>query len=76
MLLIATAQSKVSADVRENGREIRNLMCEASNASARIIHFAEGALSGYVKSQIKAWSLVDWNVLDEELQSISVFENL
>lgn len=70
MLLIATAQSKVSVDVRENGKEIRSLMCEANNASAQIIHFAEGALSGYVKSQIKSWSFVDWNILEEELQLI------
>lgn len=70
MLLIATAQSKVSVDVRENGKEIRRLMREASGASAKIIHFAEAALSGYVKSQIKSWSFVDWNLLEEELESI------
>lgn len=61
----------VVADVRENGKEIRKLMREASSASAQIIHFAEGALSGYVKSQIKSWSDVNWELLEEELQSIS-----
>ncbi len=52
-ITIATAQSYISADVRENGQEIRRLMQQARGEGAAIIHFPEGALSGYTKSQIK-----------------------
>lgn len=65
---IATAQSHISADVRENGREIRRLMREARSEGAAIVHFPEGAMSGYTKSQIKDWERVDWAALVEELR--------
>lgn len=65
---IATAQSTISTDVRTNGKLIRQLMQEACKASARLIHFPEGALSGYTKSQIKHWENVDWPVVQEELE--------
>jgi len=48
LTLIATAQSTISVDVNANGEEIRRLMREASGAAAQLIHFPEGALSGYV----------------------------
>jgi predicted amidohydrolase len=60
---IATAQSYISTDVRENGREIRNLMQQAREGGASLIHFPEAALSGYTKSQIKSWDQVDWDTL-------------
>jgi predicted amidohydrolase len=62
-LTLATAQSHISADVMENGKEIRRLMLAAHNQGATIIHFPEGALSGYTKSQIKNWEDVDWDAL-------------
>src|SRR4051812_29162164 len=62
-LTIATAQSHISVDVRENGQEIRGLMRQAREGGAAIIHFPEGALSGYTKSQIKNWDDVDWDAL-------------
>jgi predicted amidohydrolase len=66
---IATAQSRVSASVKENGNEIRQLMKAAKEQNAALIHFTEGALSGYAKSQIKSWAEVDWNeLLQEQLQ--------
>jgi predicted amidohydrolase len=63
---IATAQSHISADVRENGEEIRRLMQQARAGGAALIHFPEGALSGYTKSQIKNWDRVDWDALLQE----------
>jgi len=45
-------------------------MCEAKASSARIIHFPEGALSGYIKAQIKSWGEVDWNLLHNEIEAI------
>lgn len=68
---IAAAQSSITPDVRENGRHIRNLMLSAKAAGCRLIHFPEGALSGYAKSQIKDWATVDWKTLREELDAIA-----
>lgn len=47
-------------------------MREAAASSARVIHFAEGALSGYVKAQIKSWDEVDWNLLQTEIEAIKL----
>ena len=66
-LRIATAQSLITADVTANGQHIRSLMAEAKSAGARLVHFPEGALSGYVKAQITDWNAVDWSSLRREL---------
>jgi predicted amidohydrolase len=68
-ITIAAIQNHISADVRANGRNIRCLMEQAMDAGARLAHFAEGALSGYVKSEIKDWAGVDWSVLREEIEA-------
>jgi len=62
-ITIATAQSRISADVRENGKEIRSLMRQARERGATLAHFPEAALSGYTKSQIRDWDRVDWDAL-------------
>ena len=67
-LKLATAQIEVSSDVRRNGAVIRRALARAARDGARLAHFPEGALSGYVKSQIKDWGAVDWNALREELE--------
>lgn len=67
-MIVATAQSFISKDVCENALEIRRLMQLASQAGARLIHFPEGAMSGYVKSQIDNWESVDWKLLRSELE--------
>lgn len=64
------AQSKISVEVEANGEEIRRLMREASDSAAQLIHFPEGILSGYVKSQIKSWNDVEWNRLHNEVEQI------
>jgi predicted amidohydrolase len=70
-IAIATAQSYISADVRENGQEIRSLMQQAREGGATIVHFPEAALSGYTKSQIKNWDHVDWDALDREKRLVA-----
>lgn len=65
---LAVAQSDISTDVRANGEHIRSLMREAMTQGCRLIHFPEGALSGYAKAQIKRWDDVNWTVVDEELE--------
>jgi len=67
-IVLATAQSLITPDVRANGAEIRRLMEFARAQGADIIHFPEGAMSGYTKSQIKSWNSVDWNALVAELE--------
>src|SRR5262245_33872855 len=68
---IATAQSQISSDVRENGREIRRLMQQAQEEGATLVHFPEGAMSGYTKSQIKNWDHFEWDTLVHELQMVA-----
>ena len=66
---IAAAQSRVSSDVRDNGREVRRLMQEARSAGSAIVHFPEAAASGCSKADIKGWDRFDWGLLVEELQA-------
>src|SRR4051794_36128955 len=66
---IASAQSQVSPDVRENGRAIRRLMEQARSEGAAIVHFPEAAVSGCSKAQIKDWDHVDWDGLVSEIRS-------
>jgi predicted amidohydrolase len=68
MIIVATMQSDVCADVRENGRHIRSAMVQAARHGARLAHFPECALSGYVQEHVTSWSGVDWAALEEELQ--------
>jgi len=70
---LATAQSYISADVRENGRELRRLIELAKQEGADIVHFPEAAMSGYVRRQILDWSEVDWKILQEELNETAKF---
>lgn len=66
---IAVAQSRISPDVRENGREVRRLMQEAHSAGSAIVHFPEAAASGCSKAHIKDWGRLDWASLVGELQA-------
>src|SRR5262245_43709700 len=68
---IGVAQSRISADVRDNGREIRQLMQHARFGGAAIVHFPEGAMSGCSKAQIKAWDRVAWDALVDELIAVA-----
>ncbi len=67
---LATAQSRISSDIHQNAQHICDLMRQAKARGARLIHFPEGALSGYVKSEIKDWRDVDWNDLARVTDSI------
>jgi predicted amidohydrolase len=68
---VAVAQSRISADVRENGREVRGLMRRARAGGAAIVHFPEGAMSGCSKAQVKAWDRFDWDALVDELKAVA-----
>jgi len=68
---IAVAQTAITADVHENGRLIRAQMTEARDKGASLIQFPEGALSGYIKKQVKNWADVDWSMVRDELGAIA-----
>lgn len=68
-ITVATLQTQITADVRQNGAHIRTLMSAAAAAGARLVHLPEAALSGYVMTQIGGWAGVDWNALQEELEA-------
>lgn len=71
-LRIAIAQTEVTFDPRENGTLIRAQMRQAAEAGARLIHFTEGAISGYPsgpgKQALAGWK-VDWSALRHELET-------
>lgn len=71
-LRVAVGQSRVELDVAANGTEIRRLMADAAHASARVVHFCEGALSAYVgpwRAELAGWD-VDWVGLGDELARV------
>lgn len=70
MLRIATAQNQIGNSITNNASQIKELIEKAAQQGADFIHFPEGALSGYVKAQIKNWADVDWRVLERELEQI------
>lgn len=53
--------------MRQNGAAIRRLMRRAARSGARLIHFPEGALSGYAKSEVPDWRAFDFEGIAEEL---------
>lgn len=69
---IAVAQTNVAFDARVNGASIRAQMRQAAQAGARLIHFTEGAMSGYPsgegKQALAGWA-VDWRALRQELEA-------
>ncbi|MEJ3741685.1 carbon-nitrogen hydrolase family protein [Actinomycetes bacterium KLBMP 9797] len=59
---IAAAQSAVSCDPTANGHAVRALMRQAHDQGARLVHFPEGAISGYPGSPQAKQALAGWNV--------------
>src|SRR5262249_4035909 len=57
---IAAAQSPVSCDPIANGLAVRMLMQQAHDQGARLIHFPEGAISGYPGSRQAKQAIAGW----------------
>ncbi|MFV2104684.1 carbon-nitrogen hydrolase family protein [Micromonospora sp. LOL_024] len=71
-MTIAAAQPPVTCDPAVNGAEIRALMRRAHDHGARLVHFPEGALSGYAgqdKQYYTGWD-IDWVPVRRELAAI------
>jgi predicted amidohydrolase len=70
-LRIAAAQSPVGCGPAANGEAIRALMRSAARQGARLVHFPEGAATGYVPTRPGAkagWRRVDWSAAREQLE--------
>lgn len=70
-IILAAASSLITPDTRANGLHIRKMMEQARAEGARIVHFPEGALSGYVKSEIASWNDVDWECIRSEISLVA-----
>ncbi|MGW2411749.1 carbon-nitrogen hydrolase family protein [Streptomyces tubercidicus] len=69
---IAVAQSPVTCDPLVNGAAVRDLMAAARETGARLVHFPEGAISGYpsgteAKQALSGWS-IDWTAIQKQLE--------
>ncbi|WP_433789011.1 carbon-nitrogen hydrolase family protein [Actinoplanes sp. CA-252034] len=67
---IAVAQTVAGTDPAANGAAIRDAMRRAADQGARLVHFAEGALSGYAgaaKAHYTGWE-IDWAPVTGELR--------
>ena len=69
---IATTQSMVCSSVEKNGIEIRRLIRKAKRQGASIIHFCEGALSGYTKNQLVHHQKIDFPKIRNEIEKIKL----
>jgi deaminated glutathione amidase len=70
VLVVATCQFPVSADIGENLRRIRRQMTTAARRGARVAHFPEGALSGYAGTDFGTFEGFAWDVLAEATAAI------
>lgn len=64
------AVATVQCPVRNAGAIVR-AMRRAAARGARVVHFPEGALSGYVKAQIWSWDAVDFDAVRAGLSRIA-----
>jgi deaminated glutathione amidase len=70
MLRIATCQFGVGADMDANAAHIQNLMRQAAEQDAEIVHFSECALSGYAGVDFDTFEGYDWATLKDRTQEI------
>lgn len=75
------SQNPTGEEIRANGAHIRELMRQSHALGARVLLFAEGALSGYPSKNLMSihspeigpadWRKVDWPVLQDELEQVA-----
>jgi len=64
-LTVGTSQFPVGADVEGNTRYVLRQMQEAKDRGADVVHFCEGALSGYVDVDRPSFDGMDWVLLKD-----------
>ncbi|MFT7616457.1 MAG: putative amidohydrolase [Planctomycetota bacterium] len=71
-LKIASCQFPVGADIKKNESHICRQIRQAAAEGADVVHFCEGALSGYALSDFKSFAGFDWASL--KASTIGVME--
>ncbi len=61
----------ISADPNANRQEIGRTLRLAKAAGVELVHFPEGAASGYAKSEIASWSDYPWALLKRALEDVA-----
>ena len=69
-LTVATSYFPVSSDIRTNTKHIVKQMRDAKAAGSHVIHFPEGALSGYAGADFTSYKHFDWILLQEATQRV------
>lgn len=69
-LTVATAQFPVSSDADANRRWISRLMRKAKGDGADVVHFCEGALSGYAPADLPDYDGYDWAALEANARTV------
>ena len=69
-LRLAVSQFPVTGDVAENASHIAEHMATAAKRRAHVVHFPEGALSGYARSNFASFENYDWHALEHHTQHI------
>lgn len=67
---VATCQFPVNGDIRSNARRIEPMIRSAAEQGAHVVHFPEGALSGYAGKQFCTWDGFDWAALRRESEKL------
>jgi predicted amidohydrolase len=62
-LVVATCQFPVSRDPARNKRHVLRQMRRARERGAHVVHFCEGALSGYAGTDFESFRGFDWALL-------------
>jgi len=70
ILKIATCQFPVCERIDSNADHIRTLMRQAADQGADIVHFSEGALSGYAGVDFNSFDGYDWGLLRSRTMEI------
>ena len=71
VLNVATCQFAVSENIEANARQIRDLMIQAAEKNADIVHFSECALSGYASIDFDSFEGYNWDLLKERTLDIA-----
>jgi predicted amidohydrolase len=67
----AVTQTEITTDPARNGKAVREAMRQAADGGARLVHLAEGALSGYAGAAKPHYTGggIDWQPVADELRS-------
>ena len=71
VLKVATCQFPVGADIGINLRYIKRQMGSAHRGGARVVHFPEGALSGYAGTDFESFAGFDWDRLRDATAEVA-----